>query len=275
MRFEDADFLDQQYGTSEGLAVRIETHRRYGTASKDIFEELTEKARDELEPLRILDVGAGDGNWYRTLRRVLGSEPFYVGLDRSDGMVEHLREAQAGDARAQVVRGDAQALPWTLPEFDWVGMHFMLYHVPDIPRAIAEAWRILRPGGLLLAATVSTSSYRELAELQLEGLRAMGYSAARIAQPSDRFSLETGAQYFPVRSEILDCPGGLRFDAAEPALRYLASGPIDAAIAQAGAPASLRRDLLAYVGQRIDAEIRRAGSFTVRSKSGCFVVTKR
>lgn len=274
MRFDDQGFLAQAYSTDEQLAVRIETHRRYGVNPKDLFEAITEQALSRSRPARILDVGAGNGSWYRALRRVLGPEPQYVGLDQSAGMVERLQEEIAGDARAAARTGDAQALPWTEPQFDWVGMHFMLYHVPDIRRAIGEAWRVLSPGGLLLAATTSPTPYSELLDVLVEGLREMGYAAQAIAYPAERFSLAQGGAFFPAPVEKFVFPAGFRFDAVEPALRYLASGPLDVAIAQAGAPAAVRGDLVRYVGERVAVEIAQRGSFLASAQSGFFLLAK-
>ncbi|MDA8346594.1 MAG: class I SAM-dependent methyltransferase [Thermaerobacter sp.] len=274
MRFDDAEFLARAYGTDEGLSVRIETHRRYSVNAHDVFEEITTEALKHLRPERVLDVGAGNGNWYRALRRVLGTKTAYVGLDQSDGMVRRLQEETASDPSAEALIGNAQALPWTLPTFDWVGMHFMLYHVPDIRLAIAEAWRVLVPGGLLLAATVTRKPYRELLDLQAQGLRALGYEAAGMTNPSERFSLEDGAQFFPAAPKVLIYPSGFRFDAVDPALQYLASGPVDAAITHAKAPGTIRGELLRFVGERIAEQIEKTGSFIASSESGFFLLQK-
>ena len=54
-------------------------------------------------------------------------------------------------ASAQVF--DAQELPFPDDAFDVVVANHMLYHVPEPARAAAEIGRVLRPDGLLLAAT--------------------------------------------------------------------------------------------------------------------------
>lgn len=235
MRFDDPAFLERAYGTDEGLSVRSEVHRSYGVLRRDFFELMTEEAAERLRPGRILDVGAGTGNWHAAIRRVLGPEPDYVALDRSEGMVQRLRREVADDARAEVLVGDAEHLPCAEGHFHWVGLHFMLYHVPDIARALCEAWRVLSPGGLLLAAANGPEPYHELLDMQREALSALGFPVGGDAVPSDRFNLENGAEWFPSPPEVVRYSAGFRFDAAEPAVAYLASGPVDAAIAQAGA----------------------------------------
>lgn len=274
MRFDDPDFLARAYGDDQGLSVRIETHRLYAIDRSDMFETITEEASRRYLPRQVLDVGAGTGGWYHALRRRLGPTPHYVGVDQSEGMALRLHAETRGDPNAEVAIGDAQALLWPDDSFDWVGLHFMLYHVPDIRLAIAEAWRVLKNGGLLLAATTAARPYRELFGLMAQGLETLGYGAAEIESPAVRFSLESGAQFMPEPPEILIYPAGFRFDAVEPALRFLASGPVDSALEQCGAPADLREDLLSYVGEEVAKEISRSGSFIASSESGFFLLRK-
>ena len=274
MRFDEPGFLQRAYRDDHGLSVRMETHRLYSIDRGNLFETITDEAARQVVPMRVLDVGAGIGAWYHALRERLGPVPHYVGVDQSEGMVVRLREVCRGDPHAEAAIGDAQALSWPDESFDWVGLHFMLYHVPDIRLALNEAWRILRQGGLLLAATTAERPYRELFDLVARGLESLGYKGARIESPGVRFSLEHGHRFFPEQPEVLVHPAGLRFDSVEPAVRFLASGPLDSALEQNGAPESLREDLLAYVGLRVSEEIQRSGSFLASSESGFFMLRK-
>ena len=49
--------------------------------------------------------------------------------------------------------GTSQDLPYADESFDVVAALWMLYHVPDVDRALAEVRRVLRPGGLFVAVT--------------------------------------------------------------------------------------------------------------------------
>jgi len=55
-------------------------------------------------------------------------------------------------SRASVQEADATALPFSPGEFDAVVSYLMLHHVGDWETALAEATRVLKPGGLLLVA---------------------------------------------------------------------------------------------------------------------------
>jgi ubiquinone/menaquinone biosynthesis C-methylase UbiE len=90
---------------------------------------------------RLVDVGGGTGNYSLALRDE-GWEPLVV--DRSTAMLERARAKGL-----ETLEGDAQALPLPDASADAVMLVSMLHHVDDPRRALAEAQRILRPGGRL------------------------------------------------------------------------------------------------------------------------------
>lgn len=93
----------------------------------------------------VLDLGAGTGVASAALSQA-GARP--VALDLAVEMLAH-RNAE----RPPSVAGDARALPFRDSAFDVVVAAFSLNHVPDLEGALAEARRVIRPGGLLLAST--------------------------------------------------------------------------------------------------------------------------
>jgi SAM-dependent methyltransferase len=60
---------------------------------------------------------------------------------------------------------DVQALPFADGSFDVAVAAWMLYHVPDLDRAVSELARVLRPGGRLVALTNSAFHLQELRDL--------------------------------------------------------------------------------------------------------------
>ncbi|BBH71071.1 methyltransferase [Actinoplanes sp. OR16] len=71
---------------------------------------------------------------------------FVVGVDRAPGML-----ARAGSRLpGRIVRGDAVALPLRATSVDAVVMVWLLHLLPDAEPVIAEAARVLRPGGVLI-----------------------------------------------------------------------------------------------------------------------------
>jgi ubiquinone/menaquinone biosynthesis C-methylase UbiE len=90
---------------------------------------------------RLADIGGGTGNYARALRDE-GWDPVVV--DREPAMLAH-----AASKGLETVQADAQRLPLDDASFDAVMLVSMLHHVEDQAAALAEARRILRPGGRL------------------------------------------------------------------------------------------------------------------------------
>ena len=94
----------------------------------------------------VLEIGGGRGGLTHLLfpaARIVN-----IDLDRSYGSAPCNREPGMS-----FVCGDATALPFADARFDAVTMFDLIEHVPDDSRAMAEALRVLRPGGMLLLST--------------------------------------------------------------------------------------------------------------------------
>lgn len=94
---------------------------------------------------RALDLACGTGDIAFALA---ARGAHVVGLDITHRMLQFARAKQRGP---QFVTGDMLALPFGNEAFDVVTTGYGLRNVPDIPRAIAEARRVLRPGGTFLS----------------------------------------------------------------------------------------------------------------------------
>ena len=101
------------------------------------------------EPAKCLDIGCGGG----FLSNALAQEGLDVtGVDLSEAS---LAVARAHDKTSAVtyLRADAYALPFENQSFDIVCAMDFLEHVTEPGRVIAEAARVLRPGGLFFFYT--------------------------------------------------------------------------------------------------------------------------
>lgn len=90
-----------------------------------------------------LEVGCGTGYWLSALRDLL---PHACGLDYS---LQMLRKAAARNSGARLVRGSAEALPFRPRTFDLIFCLNAIHHFGPLGDFIAEARRLLRPGGAL------------------------------------------------------------------------------------------------------------------------------
>jgi ubiquinone/menaquinone biosynthesis C-methylase UbiE len=91
--------------------------------------------------VRLLDVASGPG-YVAAAAAARGA--IATGVDFSEAMVA---EAAKRYAKVEFRRGDAEALPFAENSFDAVTMNFGLLHLAHPDRALAEAHRVLRPGG--------------------------------------------------------------------------------------------------------------------------------
>lgn len=113
------------------------------------WKALSEMLLRLLPPLVIADIGAGEG----TLALLLAqSAERVIAVDSSQKMVEYgagLVE-RYGLENIEYRLGDMEELPLKEAEVDMVLIHQALHHALHPERALAEAWRILRPGGRIV-----------------------------------------------------------------------------------------------------------------------------
>jgi ubiquinone/menaquinone biosynthesis C-methylase UbiE len=101
---------------------------------------------------RVLDIGCGPGQIALQLAAALpGCLVTGVDLSREMLRVAERRRAQSPHARrVHFDLGDAKGLPYADGHFDTVCSNTILHHIPDPRPFLAEAWRVLRPGGTFL-----------------------------------------------------------------------------------------------------------------------------
>ena len=94
---------------------------------------------------RVLLSGAGTGLDFP----FLPPHHEYTALDLTSAMLARSTH-RAGGLHMQWVRGDSMALPFTSGSFDYVVLHLIVAVVPQPQRCLAEAARVLKPGGRIL-----------------------------------------------------------------------------------------------------------------------------
>jgi demethylmenaquinone methyltransferase/2-methoxy-6-polyprenyl-1,4-benzoquinol methylase len=103
-----------------------------------------------------LDVATGTGDLALALARVAGPGGHVVGIDFAEAMLELARrKAHRRGVTVEFRCADALDLPFPDTSFDAVTIGFGLRNVTDIPRALAEMARVLRPGGRMACLEVT------------------------------------------------------------------------------------------------------------------------
>lgn len=92
----------------------------------------------------VADACCGTGDFGRPLRRVLGESGRIIGVDFCRPM---LARARAKPHSMSLALGDVCSMPLRDELVDSVSVGWGIRNVPDIPLALSEAYRILKPGG--------------------------------------------------------------------------------------------------------------------------------
>jgi SAM-dependent methyltransferase len=155
----------------------------------------------------------------------------------------------------------------------------MLYHVPDITRAVEECRRVLKPNGILMAATNSIDSmpqFRELFKRAILVLTAPGKQVHLPLPPSHLFTLESGVRllsrhfYAVVRHDL---PGAFVFDAIDPVLAYLESSR---SLREPQLPPGVSwESVMLIVREQVKNQLNYVGELVVHKLSGVLVATDR
>jgi SAM-dependent methyltransferase len=133
-----------------------------------------------------LEIGSGTGYFSLNLLQMELMERL-VATDISPGMLEKLATTAEGlGLELETVAADAERLPFEDQSFDLVFGHAVLHHLPDLPGALAEFKRVLRPGGTL-AFCGEPSRYGDL-------LASVPKRGGRLAAPLWRLLLGASAR---------------------------------------------------------------------------------
>jgi SAM-dependent methyltransferase len=243
-----------QYATEDNLAARQRLWRESRSDPSFSFHEWVVSLVDA--PGRTLEVGCGNGPYLSLVSDV-------VGMDLSLGMLDAARPSGA-----PLVCGDAQAIPFASGSFEVVLAPHMLYHVPDRGAAARELRRVLRPGGVCVAATNGEGNHRQMVELVVEVV-GLGW---RWERPSNSaFSMENGADQLRAGFDVVEtvyAPSRTFFVTDVDAFTAYLSSVGDHYQRQIDVPWG---DVVAECGRRAAETIDRDGAFEISTSVGAFV----
>ncbi len=214
-----------QYRDSSRLAARARLHVKYGTAPVAWFPWLASQV-DWPPEARVLEVGCGAGWMWAEAAARLPTDLDLTLTDLSPGMVTEAVDRVGSLSRYRRTAGrvaDIQDLPFRSDSFDAVVAVYVLHHVPDARRAVAEMARVLRPGGAALVACVGDGHLTELRQIRQE---VFGEPWAEAI--TDTFGAAAASQVLPGAFDAVDWrPYRDRLDCRDPddVIDYLASTP--------------------------------------------------
>jgi SAM-dependent methyltransferase len=116
---------------------------------RPVGEQAIQKMRVPADA-RVLDVGCGSG-WASRLLAGLATNGRVTGIDISDEMITLARESSRTFPNVDFEIASAEQLPFNDSEFTHAFSMESLYYYRDIPRALKEIHRVLRPDGVFVA----------------------------------------------------------------------------------------------------------------------------
>lgn len=135
---------------------------------RDVGGVLLSRLPQGLRPTRWLDMGCGTGYFSRLLGERFGTCEG-LALDIAEGMLEHARPL--GGAQ-HFIAGDAERLPLQTQSCELIFSSLAVQWCADFPAVLNEAYRVLKPGGVLAFASLCVGTLYELRDSwrQVDGL---------------------------------------------------------------------------------------------------------
>jgi ubiquinone/menaquinone biosynthesis C-methylase UbiE len=256
--------LNQQYSTSQHLAMRIDVHERFSTNPYGwmlwVFDHF-----DFPEQCHILELGCGVGKlWSENAVRIRPTWAITL-TDFSAAMLEETK-ANLTDVGGIFVfqQADVEHIRFDSGTFDVVVANHMLYYARDLGKAIAEISRVLKSAGRLYASTNGMRHLKEIDDL-IVGFRA---GIPPIASVIANFNLDTGyellAQHF----------ASIQTDKQANALRISDPDALTAfcmSLTRSAIPEHRRDAFAAYVTEHVQAH---GGVLHIAKDAGLFIATK-
>ena len=149
--------VKQQYRDDKNLSTRINLHAKHGT-NKQSFSDWLFGLYGFFDNCHILELGCGNGaQWEAKIDGLPDGCRVFLS-DFTEGMVNAVREKYRTYPNFEFKQIDIQEIPFPDETFDIAIANHMLYHIPDLNKALSEVKRILKPNGTFYASTFSENS---------------------------------------------------------------------------------------------------------------------
>ncbi|NDJ84633.1 MAG: methyltransferase domain-containing protein [Chloroflexi bacterium] len=276
--------LRQKYLDPKALRIRRHVQEAYLLPAFDFQDWVLSRHSQWRGDEVVLDVNPAESLQDALENRV--PDGYYVAADWSQTLLDGLiREPTDDDEEAAPTAPDrtlydAMHLPFGDDSFDVVLANDFLYHLLDHEFVIQELRRILKPTGILFAATQSQYSMAEFDTLTRRALTLLGYppqdSISYFGRFVEDFSLENGwvkmARHFPavVRHEI---PSAFVFTETRAVIDYLNSTRV--ARERSLPPMVTWDDYIMVMTDQIRRLINHFGELVVNRLSGVILATER
>ena len=151
--------VKNQFSNDKNLAMRINFYKKYTTNKYKFADWLFDKYVFK-ENMKILELGCGNGSHWEGKIETLPNGCSLVLSDFSEGMLDLVREKFSKKKNVSIEKIDIQDIPYENETFDIVIANHMLFHVPDLNKALLEVKRVLKDNGVFYSATDGNGGMR-------------------------------------------------------------------------------------------------------------------
>lgn len=152
--------VKEQYQKSNNLKTRISIHDKYSTNKMGISNWYFTIYKIE-SGMKVLELGCGTGSMWVDHKGIVQKCSHIVFSDWSEGMLAEAKSniGELPNVEYKVI--DIQEIPFEDDYFGIVIANYMLYHVPNIEKAVSEVSRVLKKGGHFYAGTTGGNGIME------------------------------------------------------------------------------------------------------------------
>ena len=160
--------LKNQYLNSSNISARISLHKEYAANQQGWFPWLFERC--QMNPGdTVLELGCGDGSLWLENRDRIPAKVNIILSDLSDGMIRDVkRSIGSGDERFHFDVMDAHQIHMPDASVDLLLANHVLFYCEDLQKVFREVKRVLKPEGIFVCSTYSSSHMKEISELVQE-----------------------------------------------------------------------------------------------------------
>lgn len=155
------DYLE----TAEKLKIRIYVHTAYANFQ---LEDWLSNWLGDSKGRRLLEIGCGDGNFFKTYKNSLGKEGFIIGFDVNSDLVKKARNiARQIITPSLVFLWDFNNHPYPLldEEVDYLIAPFSAYYTNDVSKWIEDSLRVIKKTGRMVLLGPTEDNAIELYDL--------------------------------------------------------------------------------------------------------------
>jgi len=253
-----------QYKDAGNLNARLEIHRRFSTNPYGWFNWVFDTFAKLPKEANVLELGTGSGALWSSIADKIPDKWNITLSDLSQGMLDAAwRNLVVTGRNYKFEQIDAQSIPYKNETFDIVIANHMLYHVPDLKKALAEIKRVLKKDGCLIAATGGKSHLKEMSDWLRRLDKGHDFSPFTLS-----FNLENGAEqlkeFFP-EVTLSRYEDNLLVTEVEPLMAYLRSAIRASEVSEDG---------FIKVKMDLENELKKNNGIFISKDSGLFQAVK-